>query len=70
MYPDKSALYAFNRIYEPLPTVDNKWIVFYMAQDGWRQKMFVERNSAFDWYFQKFNEYKAEYQKTANQRSR
>ena len=61
MQPDNATLYAWQRIYEPLPSVDNKWIVFYSLDDGWRQKSFITSDGAWMFYAQKVREYKQEF---------
>lgn len=61
MKPDNSVLFAWQNVYEPLPSVDNKWIVFFKCGEDWRQKSFITKDGAYVFYYQKINEFKRIY---------
>lgn len=61
MTPDNATLYAFNRIYEPLPAVNGTWVIFYTLDDKWRQASKPTKEEAYAFYNQKVREYKQEF---------
>lgn len=56
--PDKSALWVFQRLYEPHLVEGDKWAVDYKSQhdNKWRTETFIEHEKAFDFYYAKQKE--------------
>lgn len=60
--PDKSSLWAWQQIYEPVPGFDGTWIVNYRDFDGeWKQKSAPDRGQAYDFYYTKYRAYQTYY---------
>lgn len=61
--PDKSILWTYERIYEPVQGFDGSWIVNYkdFVSSAWKQSSFPDRESAYKFYFEKFKSYQTYY---------
>lgn len=59
---DKSVLWAYQNVYEPVQGFDGSWIINYKDFDGaWKQQSFPDRKRAYENYFAKVKAFQAYY---------